>query len=159
MSLGNPKGHLEVEALIMPSKPSPSLVIPLISESGVHFQTDFPHIPRKITTDSTNLALGSWKTIWKKISSIVCTWGRLLTAVLAYMPTPEPTTGPVCWILWLSRMDHVSTEQIFRDQQWKGRKFCCLLSYRQTSSASVHWIGHFQTHKITALITYETTSV
>lgn len=123
VSLGNPKGHLDMRALLMSLKLSPNLMVPLISESGVHFQTDFPPIRGKITTGSTSLSMDSNRPNRRKLSSSAHTSGKTLwLAVPVHMPTPGPTPGPACWVLWLSSKDRGFTEQIFRSQQWERRK-------------------------------------
>lgn len=106
----------------MPSKLSPNLVVPFIFESGVHFETYFPHIPVKKTTVSTSLSAGSWQAKQKK-ALCQCPHSREDFDHCACTHTCSWTNPmPVCWVLWLPSKDHVSTEQIFRAQPWERRK-------------------------------------
>lgn len=106
----------------MPSKLSPNLVVPFIFESGVHFETYFPHIPRKKTTVSTSLSVGSWQAKQKN-ALCQCPHNREDFDHCACTHTCSWTNPmPVCRVLWLPTKDHVSTEQIFRAQPWERRK-------------------------------------
>lgn len=60
MSLQKPRDYiyLDIRALIMPLRFSIKLIVPFVTGSRIHFQTDFPHIPGIITTASTSLTLG-----------------------------------------------------------------------------------------------------
>lgn len=121
---GKSKGCIFLDAgvLTMPSRFSINLMVPFIPRSWVHFQTDFPYILGKRTTASTSLSLGLWSK-WKKDLFWCPHIREVLLVMLGHKPASGQIPGPVCWVPWLSIMEHVPTENRFREQRyWERRK-------------------------------------